>query len=119
MSGRIAESDAGWNWPDWVPAKVRAEIESFYVHHGGPEGWRARARQEGAPKLGRIVTLGNGFGPCPQPVTGRFVFAWNNIARLVLDDGSYRYTSFHSRFVDGELTWRQEFETRVTPEVTP
>jgi hypothetical protein len=84
-----------WEWPDWVPPKVREQVESFYVHHGGHAGWLRSAERNGAPALGSVVTLGDGFGPRPQPVTGRFVFAWNNIARLVMDDGTFRYTSFH------------------------
>ena len=42
-----------------------------------------------------IVAFGNGFGPSPPLVTGRYVHAWNNIGRLVLDDGSFAYTSFN------------------------
>jgi hypothetical protein len=84
----------GWDWPEWVPAKVREQIEEFYVYHGGPAGWLRAAERNGAPEFGSVVTLGDGFGSKPKAATGRFVFAWNNIARLVMADGSFRYTSF-------------------------
>lgn len=40
------------------------------------------------------MTLGNGFGPNPPLVTGHYVHPWNNMGRLVLDDGTFAYTSF-------------------------
>lgn len=95
MSEHTAEKDAGWNWPEWVPSKVRQQIEEFYVYHGGPDGWQRSARQNAAPEFGSVVTLRDGFGPKAEAATGRFVFAWNNIARLVMEDGTFRYTSFH------------------------
>lgn len=49
---------------------------------------------QGAPPLGTVVTLGNGFGPNPPLVTGHYVHPWNNMGRLVLDDGTFAYTSF-------------------------
>ena len=51
--------------------------------------------QQGAPAFGSVVTLGDGFGQNPPKTTGRFVHAWNNIGRLVRDDGTFAYTSFH------------------------
>jgi len=93
--GATRSMSGPWEWPEWVPVKVRTQIESFYVYHGGAEGWRRRAQENGAPEFGAVVTLGDGFGTNPQPVTGRFVFAWNNIARLIMDDGTFRYTAFH------------------------
>ena len=95
MVSESTETDAGWNWPDWVPSKVRAEVESFYVYHGGRAGWLRSAERNGAAEFGSVVTMPNGFGPNAEQVTGRFVFAWNNIARLIMDDGTFRYTAFH------------------------
>ncbi len=94
MSEQSDEKAQSWEWPGWVPPEVREQVESFYVYHGGPAGWLRSAEHNGAPPFGAVVTLGNGFGPNPEPITGRFVFAWNNIARLVMDDGTFRYTSF-------------------------
>ncbi|MFG3585041.1 phage Gp37/Gp68 family protein [Streptomyces sp. NPDC047990] len=86
-----------WTWPDWVPAEVRDAIEGFWGPKCGrtPRDWMRDMHQQGAPAFGAAVTLGDGFGPNPPKVTGRFVHAWNNIGRLVREDGSFAYTSFH------------------------
>jgi hypothetical protein len=90
---------AEWEWPDWVPAGVREQVESFWLEKWGrgPQAWIRNAIEQGAPDFGAVVTLGDGFGPNPPLVTGHFVHAWNNIGRLVLGDGSFRYTSFSSQ----------------------
>jgi protein gp37 len=88
---------ADWAWPDWVPAEVRKHVEGFWGADQGrtPRDWIRDMHQQGAPAFGSTVTLGDGFGPNAPKVTGRFVHAWNNIARLVRDDGTFAYTSFH------------------------
>jgi protein gp37 len=96
----ISEAPASWEeweWPDWVPAKVREAIEGFWgpKSYRKPADWFRNMHQQGAPAFGSVVTLGDGFGKNPPMRTGRFVHAWNNIGRLVLDDGSFLYTSFH------------------------
>lgn len=85
-----------WAWPAWVPAAVREQVEGFWSEDWGrgPRAWMRSSHEQGAPAFGATVTLGNGFGPNPPQVTGRFVHAWNNIGRLVLPDGSFAYTSF-------------------------
>jgi hypothetical protein len=89
------QAETEWAWPDWVPAKAREQIEKFYIHHGGAAGWRASARSNGAPALDQRWTTPASMHPLGWPVqTGRFVFAWNNIGRLALDDGTMGYTAF-------------------------
>ncbi|WP_369043434.1 DUF5131 family protein [Streptomyces sp. Midd1] len=91
---------AEWTWPDWVPAKVRHEIERFWGEgqSRSPRDWiRAMVEREGAPPFGATLTMGDGFGSNPPQVTGRFVYCWGNIGRLVLDDEpnrEYAYTDF-------------------------
>lgn len=87
---------ADWAWPSWVPAKVRESVEGFWGADQGrsPRDWMRDMHEQGAPAFGSVVTLANGFGENAPTATGRFVHAWNNIARLVLDDGSFAYTSF-------------------------
>lgn len=86
-----------WTWPNWVPAEVRQSIEGFWGPECGrtPRDWIQDMHQQGAPAFGSIVRLRDGFGPKAPWVTGRFVHAWNNIGRLVRDDGTFTYTSFH------------------------
>jgi hypothetical protein len=88
---------AEWAWPDWVPPKVREQVEAFWAdgYGCGPRAWLHDISDRGVPPFGAVVTLGNGFGVNPPPATGRYVHAWNNIGRLVLDDGSVVCTSFN------------------------
>ena len=93
---------AEWTWPDWVPARVREEIESFWGAGQGrsPRDWIRDMHHQGAPPHGVTLRMDDGFGPNPRQVTGRYVHAWNNIGRLVLDDDptrEYAYTSFGPR----------------------
>ncbi|MFE4671050.1 DUF5131 family protein [Streptomyces sp. NPDC056723] len=86
-----------WTWPDWVPAGVRTQIEGFWGADQGrtPRDWMRDMHQQGAPAFGSTVRLPDGFGPEAPKITGRFVHAWNNIGRLVREDGTFAYTSFH------------------------
>lgn len=85
-----------WSWPTWVPTRIREELESFWSYHGNYEGWRKSSETNHAPAFGKMVTAIS-LGPGRRQVTGRFIFAWNNICRIVHDDGTYDYASFHYR----------------------
>ena len=84
----------GFPWPEWVPESVRSEIEKFWSleYRRGPRDWSENGRPSynNAPEFGERVTLGLGEA---DRYTGRYVHAWNNIGRLVLDDGSTRVVS--------------------------
>ncbi|MFJ8798461.1 phage Gp37/Gp68 family protein [Streptomyces sp. NPDC102487] len=101
---------AEWTWPDWMPAKLRQEIENFWSDSQGrsPRHWiRAMLEEGGAPPFGARLTMGDGFGSNPPKVTGRFVYCWGNIGRLVLDDDpnrEYAYTSFGQRTRENSRT---------------
>ena len=92
---------AEWSWPDWVPDKVRAEIEGFWGADQGrsPRHWiRAMHKEAGTPPFGATVLMND--EPHRRKVTGRFVYCWGNIGRLVLNDDpnrEYAYTSFGTR----------------------
>jgi hypothetical protein len=75
---------AGWTWPDWVPARVREQVEGFWAgeYGRGPERWLNDISQQGAPPFGATVTLADGH-------------AWNSIGRLILPDGRVVCTQFH------------------------
>lgn len=96
----MSEAAKTWTeyaWPDWVPEKVRAQIESFWGEkfHRGPQAWLRDTQEQGAPRFGARLTMNDGFGANPPQTTGRYVHAWNNIGRLVRDDGTFAYTSFN------------------------
>ena len=93
---------AEWTWPDWVPAKVREQIEGSWTEKWGqgPHSWMRDMHVQGAPPFGATLQMEDGFGSNPPLVTGRYVHAWNNIGRLVLDDDpnrEYAHTSFGTR----------------------
>ena len=88
---------ADWQWPDWVPARVRTAIESFWSEKWGrgPRAWMADMHDQGAPPFGSVVTMNDGFTARSTQVTGRYVHAWNNIGRIALGGDKFAYTSFN------------------------
>lgn len=101
----MGEPRTPFNWPEWVPAKVRAEVEEFWTRFGrsGGDAWRQNAESERAPQFGEVVrlrSLRDAYDAEPSGY-GRYVHAWNNIGRLVHDDGTFDYVSFGP-------CWRQE-----------
>lgn len=95
-------------WPDWVPVKVRLEIEGFWGqgHGRGPEEWMASARRERHPLL-----VGEGCrvreAGARQLLVGKYVFAWNSIGRLILADGTVAVVSGTPRSLPPELPPRR------------
>lgn len=88
-------------WPDWVPEDQREHIERFW----GPCSRRtvqcyARSAKEpynNAPEMGtRVVILDDTGQPCQEYAEGRYVHAWNNIGRVIHDDGAMSYVSLGS-----------------------
>lgn len=82
------------NWPEWVPQSVRDEIARFW---GEPSSRTPReyAQQHvtnyaDAPPFGSRVFVTPRQAPYRTglaPYEGRYVHAWNNIGRVVMDDG--------------------------------
>lgn len=82
-----------FTWPDWVPTKLRAQIEGFWSDswQRGPDEWIRNAREpynEGHP-LGTLVQrrIGASFR------CGRYVHRWNNMASVVFSDGTSEVVS--------------------------
>ena len=85
------------DWPEWVPQKIRDEVARFWsstLGRGPSEYQRsAEASYNRMPDFGERVFLPD-TGPDPTPRhRGRWVHAWNNIGRIVKDDGSVVVTS--------------------------
>lgn len=99
-------------WPEWVPAKVRQEIESFWsweTYNRTPRQWADNAVQNcGGIALGSLVGVDNVTWKGSKTVrpyndyrsyrTGRFVHVWNNMCRVVYDDGTFDYAWYDGRF---------------------
>jgi hypothetical protein len=83
----------GWGWPDWVPLDLRVSIESFWSWHGGHVAWLRNQEipHNNAHPLGthiRAWCIGS-----DSIVIGRYVYAWNNIGRVVDDSGKVHCVS--------------------------
>lgn len=99
-------------WPEWVPAKVRQKIESFWsweTYKRTPRQWLDNAVQNcGGIALGSLVGVDNVTWKGSKTVrpyndyrsyrTGRFVHAWSNMCLVVYDDGTFDYASYNGRF---------------------
>jgi len=77
-------------WPNWVPVRIREQIKSFWSCFGRiPDDYDAakRGNNNKAPPFGALVMVkprrGDGWW------CGRYVHAWNNMGRVVRNDGSY------------------------------
>lgn len=80
-----------FTWPEWVPQEVRQQVEEFWQEPWGrgPGVWMENTRINGAPPFGmQVGQLRDG-----KEDRGRYVHAWNNIGRLVREDGSVAYAS--------------------------
>ena len=84
-----------FEWPEWVPEGIRTSVESFWSESAGrgPRSWIADMKDQGGPKFGSVATC-RALGAEEKMVTGRFVHCWNNIGRVVHDDGSFDYVSY-------------------------
>lgn len=104
-------SSSSWEafaWPEWVPMAVRTAIEEFWSSElgRGPSQWGRSCAEYRAPDLGTVVGIRylnkSGWGAVcsandPRAVVlGRYVHCWNNIGRVVRDDGSYHYVFISS-----------------------
>lgn len=82
-----------FEWPDWVPQIVIKEIEGFWSHEcgRGPEQWVKDAeyamQHYYAPPFGARGVYCRTL-PSSLPVYGRYIHAWNNIGRVVDNDGN-------------------------------
>jgi hypothetical protein len=92
-------------WPEWIPTDQREQIEKFWSvkYSRGPQAWFRDHEVQGMPYTGERTTTEDTFsrardeaGNRPE-VTGRYIHAWNNMGRLVLDDGTVKMISHSYR----------------------
>lgn len=83
-----------FEWWDWVPGRVRKQIEDFWaVEWGrGPDAWLQSSVKNGFPAPGtygeyRLCTTEQSM------VSGRIIHAWNNIGRVIDDSGAVHVVS--------------------------
>lgn len=87
---------ADFAWPEWVPAEERAHIESFWLEAWGrgPRAWLRDHVHQHVPSTGtrRLWSVDkNGWAKTNKrdagDVWGRYIHCWNNIGRIITDDG--------------------------------
>ncbi len=98
-----------WNefcWPEWVLPEIKKQIEEFWLESWGrnPQKWSESAVREHAPAFGLRVRMKNFKG---ELVCGNYIFAWNNIGRLVNDDGKLEYVGIGPFEVSRNGLWCQ------------
>ncbi len=93
-----SEAPEGWAdfpWPDWIPLPTRDQIESFWSedYGRGPRAWLRDHVIQGMPDTGETITTEDlntlardEKGRRPN-ITGRYIHAWNNVGRLLREDG--------------------------------
>lgn len=84
-----------WNWPEWVPVQERKLIESFWVQHGGADGWRrafiekhvhsGQPAEFGEHVVGFWTEASHGVVREYQVAAGRWVPRWNTVGVMVID----------------------------------
>jgi hypothetical protein len=86
-----------YEFPAWVPEKVRAMIHDFWREKWGrsPRAWHdgASASYNGHPPLGSTVDAESNTNSGLPRLHGRWVPLWNNIGIVVMDDGSHQTSS--------------------------
>lgn len=95
MSDAISWAD--YEFPEWVPDAVRDEIRRFWSEKWGrsPRSWHESARGEynHQPPIGSVVEAQSLTQSGLPFLVGRWVPTWNNIGRVVMDDGTYKCSS--------------------------
>lgn len=87
------ETWSNFRFAEWVPESVQEEIKDFWCEKWGrgPSAWLESAERNKSPLIGDRVKVHNFDG---KEVAGRFVYAWNNIGRLISDDGDVLCVGF-------------------------
>jgi hypothetical protein len=102
QSATMPEKWEDIQWPEWVPEKVRQEIQRFWSGPGrGPREWMESAVRNHAPAFGSTATVLRMKPDLKvaflrehyEVVPVRYVHAWNNIGRGIHPDGSYDVVS--------------------------
>lgn len=107
------ESWGAVQWPEWVPSKIREELSSFWGVFGRkPLDYHKHVNLEqyaDIPRFGTHTSESRSiyFSPGRELKPGRYVHAWNNMGRVVHEDGSYSVVHLGSRreFSGGRIDW--------------
>jgi hypothetical protein len=109
MQRSVVIANRTWNnfrWPAWVPVDVRRQVAYFYSEAFGlgPADWLAQAVKNRTPLFGAKVRMRDLRGGV---VEGRFVYAWNNVGRVVADNGRTAYVAIDAFEVSRDGAWQE------------
>ena len=86
-----------FRWPEWVPTEQRKQIADFWSASYGrsPDEWNRDNVIQHTPRTGEVVgvdrTEGIAWVCVPESphakATGRWLHSWNNMGRVILEDG--------------------------------
>jgi hypothetical protein len=86
-----------YEFPDWIPEDVRRQLREFWNESWGrgPHEWikSNSAHYNDHPALGIRVEAESLFGSGSTKLVGRWIPMWNNIGRVLLDDGTVMCSS--------------------------
>mgnify|MGYP002789544667 CR=1 FL=1 len=103
----MPEKWSDWTWPDWVPRRLAADIESFWSDKcgRGPREWAENAcsSYNNHPPFGDNVTLEHVGGNTSR--TGLYVPRWNNIGSVVTGLNEYEIVGSCSYKQPASLDW--------------
>lgn len=96
---------SAYTWPEWVPEKIRKEVERFWDERSGrsPLQWMQNAVSNRVPAMGSTASLQRIKKGVKVAFTddhyefcmGRYVHCWNNIGRIVHEDGTFSYVAVY------------------------
>ena len=121
-TGPAADTPDRWAdyvWPEWVPTEQRAQIESFWLEAWGrgPRAWLRDHVHQHVPATGtrrRWSVDKNGWAATSKrnvgDIEGRYLHCWNNVGRVITDDGRVLMTSGGSGTA---WLWRHEDGRRL------
>ncbi len=96
-----ANTFGDYKFDDWVCEDVRRQIREFWGCFGRTykdwlESSNSPYNKANAPEYGKFVCVIKRN----EIIKGRYIHAWNNIGRLILDDGTARMVSTCDTFLD-------------------
>jgi protein gp37 len=117
---------ANYQWEEWIPQELRTLVEDFWQESWGrgPAAWLRDHAVQMVPRTGARVTLNSDRDGgwlttdkmASSGTTGRYVHMWNNIGRVVADDGTVHCTAgghgsgWFSHWLQSDGSYRSEID---------
>ncbi len=100
-------------WGEWVPEELASEIRKCWRT---PFEYLESLRDRGSPENGTPLVIAR--DTCGE-YSGRYIYAWGNIGRVVEEDGTIRYVSFSPRGKVRPICSRGDQDVPLSANSTP